>query len=85
MLVRPNLCQARLTLDRGYVLGSGEALWVGGDRLLKPHGCYDDERWDCSGQWSVVSGQWLETSAALAGGVLEGGVAGGVPPHKGGP
>ena len=40
---------------------------------------------NCSGQWSVVSGQWLETSAALAGMVLEGGVAGGVPPHKGGP
>ena len=36
-------------------------------------------------QWSVVSGQWLETSAALAGMILEGGVAGDVPPHKGGP
>ena len=34
---------------------------------------------DCSGQWSVVSEhQGLETGAALAGRVLEGGVAGGV-------
>ena len=53
--MRPNLCQARLTLDRGYVLGSGEALLGGGDRLLKPHSWNDDERWNCSGQWLVVS------------------------------
>ena len=32
---------------------------------------------NCSGQWSVVSGQWLETSAALAGMVFGGGRCGG--------
>ena len=38
-----------------------------------------------SGLWSVVSGLWPKTSAAVAGRALEGGVAGGVELHKGGP
>ena len=37
------------------------------------------------GQGSGVRGQGPETRAAAAGLVLKGGVAGGVPPHKGGP
>ncbi len=45
------------------------------------------EAQNCRGQWSVVSGQWVGGRGGYAGGgrgaVTEGGVAGGIAPHKG--